>query len=1631
MDFSVLGPLRVIARGGPLEVPGAKERTLLAHLLSRGGRMVPASELAESLWGDSPPRSAAKSLQNYVLRLRNALEPDRAATPGGPRLLVTDGGGYRLAIEPTQLDAERFAQLVAVGRDALAQARPAAAASTLDEALRLWRGPAYAGFEDTAFGRSEARRLSELRWSATEDLWTAHVSDGRVDAVPDLERLVAEEPLRERLWVLLVLSLYRAGRQGAALDAWTRARDVLVAELGVEPGPELREVHRRVLAQDPSLDLPPRVGALPRGPGTAAPMVGRHAEMARLRDAWSRARAGASVVVALVGPTGAGATRLAEELVREAGVPGAAAALTDQGQVRLPAGAGMLTLLLRPASPPPGAEVLEVGPLGRDDVRRLASAYFSGDVLEDHVDVVLHRSGGWPGRAHAACRSLVHASAAEQVDQATRVVGVSRAALASARTELADGVVQLRSVAAAAPAGRDTCPWRGLSTYDVDDAPWFCGRERAVAELVARVAGARAVAVCGASGSGKSSLVRAGLVAALAEDVVPGGASWRRLVMRPGRHPMTELARQALGEPQVDAGDLLAGLVRGDDAGTATQTLLVVDQLEEVWTTCSDEAERASFLGVLGELVADARGGVRVVLVVRADYVAHLAEHPALAGSLADDTVLLGTMTPDETRRVVEQPAARAGLTLAEGLADAVVTDAGSEPGLLPLVSACLTRLWAAREGRRLTLGGYVAMGGLHGAIARVAEDAIAGLPAEALNTARILLLRLAGPGEGHGVVRRRVPVAELFALDLPQARQVVAALVEARLLSAADGHVEVAHEALFRTWPRLVEWLVEDASGRAVQRRLALAAAEWDAEGREPSALWRGNRLLAATEVARVRPEELTPTEAAFVDASREAVTAEQRADALRAAATQRQNRRLRALLALAVLLVAVAAVASHLVLRSRSETEEARTVAEAQRLAATALNVEHPDLALLTALEAVRVRADPQTYGALLTLLARQPDVITRVRVPTRLLFADATEDGGVVVLGDNGDRVLAVDADRAEVLWQRDLAGRAPTSVSVGAGSQVLVTASDGTSSAVAVLDGSDGSPVWEVTDVRLAEALPPSADPHPAMAVEHASGAVALTTSTHAVLLDAVDGRVRHVRAWAAPFLHDDSLRAWPDGRLSIAVDDVGRAVVEDPRRPRRPSQRLPGTPYDVAPDGRVALVSQGSGGLRLEIRAADLRRLSARWPLAQDEVWDVGWTPDGRRLLVTDGERLDVHHGRTAEPLHELVGHSGEVMAARVAGTGLDRVWTAGRDGTAVAFDLTGGKGIVRTRAVDAHGLAGSVAAAGDVALYTTKAGAEPPQPRLVDPGSGEDLGALSMAGLEPSRCRCRVATTRLTPDGRLALAGLSYQRADGSFAGRGALVVWDVASRRQVDRVDTPWAVLGLAVTPDGRTAALHGRSGWAAVDLRRSHVVAGPTELPAMDWRLVSHNTAVSHDGRTAALGHGPEVFLADLRTGEVVGRHVVDPTTSLLSVVWGPHDATLVLGSHDGRVFFLDPERWTEDAPTRQVTGGFLLDLATSDDGAHLATLGGDGDVTLWDTATWRPYGQPLTDDRGLGWTYFTPGGAVLRTFYESGLVTEVDVRPTAWVEAACLAANRDLTADETAQVLPDQPVRPTCPD
>ena len=309
MDVGVLGPLRVTGESGELLAPGAKERAVLAFLVARVRQVVTSNELVDALWPDDPPRTATRTLQSYVARLRAVLNPAGSAVESPIR---TEGRGYRLVMELEQIDSHRFARLADLGHTALSEGRAAVAAETLAGALALWRGPPYVGFESTRFGRAESLRLVELHRAVREDWFAARLASGDVGTVAaDLEGYLAENPMREPAWALLVRAHAAAGSQAAALEAIGRARHLLAEELGVDPGVELQSLQARLLAQDPTLvvrALPSalRSELLPKG----GRLIGRRAELAELLHLWQSAPRDSGIRVLVSGEQGSGRWRL-------------------------------------------------------------------------------------------------------------------------------------------------------------------------------------------------------------------------------------------------------------------------------------------------------------------------------------------------------------------------------------------------------------------------------------------------------------------------------------------------------------------------------------------------------------------------------------------------------------------------------------------------------------------------------------------------------------------------------------------------------------------------------------------------------------------------------------------------------------------------------------------------------------------------------------------------------------------------------------------------------------------------------------------------------------------------------------------------------------------------------------------------------------------------------------------------------------------------------------------------------------------------------------------------------------------------------------------------------------------------
>jgi WD40 repeat protein len=533
-----------------------------------------------------------------------------------------------------------------------------------------------------------------------------------------------------------------------------------------------------------------------------------------------------------------------------------------------------------------------------------------------------------------------------------------------------------------APDADAVCPYRGLAAYHVEDTQYFFGREQLTGQLVSRLAGqlpnADPLVVVGPSGSGKSSLLRAGLIPALDAGLpgVPGSRSWPRLVLTPGVHPLAALAGRLAGPAGEPADDLRARLVadpteltevahevsrrhaRGADAADR-RLVLVVDQFEEVFTVCEDARERRAFIDALCTATESA---ALVVLGLRADFYSQCAAEPRLVEALQHHQVIVTPMTHDELRTAIERPAEQAGLALETGLADRMLRDLrasdDAEPGSgnsgLPLLSHALLATWQQREGAVLTLAGYEATGGIWEAVTQTADELYAGLTEPEQETARLLLLRMVRLGEG-GVedTRRRVRLTELKA---DAVAKVLTAFADARLVTIGTDTAEIAHEALLRAWPRLRRWIDADRARLLTGQQLAEAAEAWDREGRDPGVLYRGARLEAArqwADDARSVPGALATS---FLTAS--------------IAAARRRTRRGRALVATLTVLLLLAITGGVIAVWQRSDALQRSALILSRQIAAEADSVRStdPSLAMQLALAAYRTAPTAEARSSLL---------------------------------------------------------------------------------------------------------------------------------------------------------------------------------------------------------------------------------------------------------------------------------------------------------------------------------------------------------------------------------------------------------------------------------------------------------------------------------------------------------------------------------------------------------------------------------------------------------------------------------------------------------------------------------------
>ncbi|MDQ3003777.1 MAG: AAA family ATPase, partial [Chloroflexota bacterium] len=544
------------------------------------------------------------------------------------------------------------------------------------------------------------------------------------------------------------------------------------------------------------------------------------------------------------------------------------------------------------------------------------------------------------------------------------------------------------------------CAYKGLSYFDESDADLFVGREALTANLTERIltltsSGAtqqsRFITIVGASGSGKSSLVRAGLIPALRWD--KKSADWQMYTLTPTANPLESLAASLTSEDSsVNATSTLMDDLSGDPRSLQIfikrqlmlenhpKVLLVIDQFEELFALCRSEEARASFIGNLLTASSEAGGPVIVIITLRADFYAHCANYIHLREALALNQEYIGVMSDEEQRRAIEEPARRGRWELEPGLIDLLLHDVGHEPGALPLLSHALFETWQRRRGRTMTLSGYTSSGGVRGAIAETAETVFADRFTSAQKSiARRIFLRLTELSDETSTAdtRRRATFNELILKpeEASTTRDVLKSLADARLIITSEDSAEVAHEALIREWPTLRGWLEENREGLRLHHHLTEAAQEWTKMERAPDVLYRGAPLAQAREWASTHEDEMNVLEHEFLTAAvetseheaaeresqrqRELEAAHKLAESERKRAeeqehTSRQLRRRAIYLAGAfVIVTGMALVAVFLSIQAQN----ARLIATSREIAAASIgNLDvDPERSILLALEAL----------------------------------------------------------------------------------------------------------------------------------------------------------------------------------------------------------------------------------------------------------------------------------------------------------------------------------------------------------------------------------------------------------------------------------------------------------------------------------------------------------------------------------------------------------------------------------------------------------------------------------------------------------------------------------------------------
>jgi WD40 repeat protein/transcriptional regulator with XRE-family HTH domain len=1230
------------------------------------------------------------------------------------------------------------------------------------------------------------------------------------------------------------------------------------------------------------------------------------------------------------------------------------------------------------------------------------------DLIQQHLDQSLPPlATQYPGLSPALDAVIERATAKKPMDRYPDVPSL----LADYRTAVtpATEAAQIPYAVAISDEGLEN-PYKGLRAFGEADADDFFGRSTLTQELLGRLAEAgdasvagqdlaRFLAVVGSSGSGKSSVVKAGLIPALRRGGLPSSENWFIVDLLPGAHPWEELEaallRIAVNPPesllaqlQANERGLLRAVRRVLPADQATELVLVIDQFEEIFTLTEDETARALLLDSLVTATLDPRSRLRVIITLRADFTDRPLQYVDFGELVRQRTEFVLPLSPDEVEEAIIKPAERVGLAVEPGLAETIIGDLGDQPGMLPLLQYTLTELFERRVGRALTLGAYQASGGVRGALASRADELYAQLDEAGQKTARRLFLRLIAPGEisGEGLTapdtRRRVLRSELASLN-GRATSVMDTVIDTfgrhRLLTfdrdpATRGPtVEVAHEALIREWGRLRGWLEEDREFLLWGQRLRAALHQWEASQEDEGALLRGAPLAEAENWLNQRQTDLSQTERAFIQAGlelrerraaereaqrqRELEAAQKLAEAekqraeeqARAAGRLRRRALLLAGVSLIAIVLAVAAVFARAT--ARQERDNAQREAAVNHSLVLAANAQQAhdtgevDLALALALEAISIDQPPSEARRTLSAIALGPG--------TRAVFKGHSNAVMDVAFGPDGKTALSgscgeLDSDHVCVqgeliLWDLE----AETELRRPEGHTGWVNSlafSPDTGGKTALSGSSDGTLIlWDFETGEMIRRFEGHGGGVNGVTFSP-DGQTALSGSddTTLILWNVDTGRkIRHFEGHAGGV---NTIAFSPDGQTVLSGSDDTTLILWDVataeaiRRFEGHTDGVTDVVFNL--DGRTMLSASDDNTLRL-------------WALETGEeirqqffgsgVENLVISPDGRTAMFgahNDVRLWDIEQWRETGHLY---GHSDEIEAVAISPDGRLTL-SASADGTLRLWSPTGQAEFRHFETDGTPLVAVDVDSSGRYLLTGDFAG----DVVLWDVLEGKPIRRFEGDGFP-----IHPGAVAFSPDGKYVLVG-----AGDAFGGSGAksLVLWDIETGEEIHRFEGHKEILrSVAFGPDGRSALAgsQGIDGSLEGDLILWDLETGE-QIRRFDTKEDITSIVFSADSSRAlsSSAYFANLILWDVATGREI-RRFEGHTNVVLAVAYGPDETTALSASGDGSLILWDVET---GEPIRRYLGhdSAVWGLDVSPDG-RFAISGSDGaTVILWDFET-----------------------------------------------------------------------------